>query len=86
MLGPLRDLMDCCWMRCVELGLDVVLDYGFWNRRDRDEIRAKAAALGAKCCLYSVSVPDQLAWSRIEKGHEEPHGSWFIDRNAFCPL
>ncbi len=26
MLVPVLDLVDRCWMRCVELGLDVVLD------------------------------------------------------------
>ena len=27
------------WTRCVELGLDVGLDLGFWSRRERDETR-----------------------------------------------
>jgi predicted kinase len=62
MLEPVRYLIERCWTRCAELGLDVVLDSGFWSRRDRDETRAKAAALGAEYRLYDVSVADEIAW------------------------
>jgi predicted kinase len=34
------------WPRCLELGIDVVLDFGFWYRQGRDETRAKIAAIG----------------------------------------
>jgi predicted kinase len=30
--------------RCLELGLNVVLDFGFWKRRERDAARVKVAA------------------------------------------
>jgi predicted kinase len=83
MLEPVRYLVECCWTRCVELGLDVVLDSGFWSRRDRDETRVKAAALGGECRLYSLSVPDDIAWARIEQRNRDLQDSWFIDRNAF---
>jgi predicted kinase len=83
MLVPVRYLIDCYWTRCVEVGLDVVLDSGFWTCRDRDETRAKAAALGAECRLYSLSVSDDIGWARIEKRNRNLQDSWFIDRNAF---
>ena len=39
------------------LGVDVVLDFGFWGRGERDDFRARAAALGAraKVCFLDVS-------------------------------
>lgn len=86
MLEPVKHLMDACWTRCVELGLDVVLDDGFWRRKDRDETRAKAEALGAQCRLYFLCVPDDVAWARIEKRNKDLQGSWLIDRNAFDTL
>lgn len=86
MLQPVRNLIDSCWTRCVELGLDVVLDNGFWSRKDRNETRAKAAILGADYCLYSLSVPDDIAWARVEQRNRDLQGSWFIDRNAFDVL
>src|SRR5438067_1710096 len=33
--------------RVLTLGLDVVLDWGFWSRAERDDYRARANALGA---------------------------------------
>lgn len=53
------------WPRCVELGLDVVLDLNFWTRQQRDEVRATAASLGATARLYRLACPDEEAWARI---------------------
>ena len=39
------------WSRCLELGLDVVLDFGFWTRRERDATREKILAIGAQARL-----------------------------------
>jgi predicted kinase len=86
MLAPVCDLIERCWTRCVELGLDVVLDDGFWHRKSRDETRAKTAALGAGYRLYFISTPDETAWARIEKRNQDLKGSYFIDRNAFNTL
>ena len=86
MLKPIRDLIEGCWTRCVELGLNVVLDNGFWSRRERNETRTKAVNLGANYRLYSLAVPDEIAWTRVEQRNRDLHGSWFIDRNAFETL
>jgi predicted kinase len=42
--------------RVLSLGVDVVVESGFWSRRERDEFRARAAALGAKSKLYFLEV------------------------------
>ncbi len=86
MLEPMLGLMERYWTRCLELGVDVVLDYGFWHRKSRDETRAKVASLGAQSRLYYLSVPDDVAWARIEKRNQDLQGSWFLDRNAFDTL
>ena len=31
------------WPRCLELGLNVVLDFGFWTRQERDVVRARSS-------------------------------------------
>lgn len=33
--------------RVLILGLDVILDFGFWGRSERDDFRSRAAELGA---------------------------------------
>jgi len=71
------------WPRCLELGLDVVLDLGFWSRSQRDETRAQIARIGAEVRLYRLSCSDEHAWQRIERRNADLNGSLFIARNTF---
>ncbi|HZC15226.1 MAG TPA: ATP-binding protein, partial [Caulobacteraceae bacterium] len=57
------DLIATQWARCLELGLDVVLDLGFWARAERDAVRTQVAALGADCRLYELTCPESEAWT-----------------------
>jgi predicted kinase len=71
------------WPRCLELGIDVVLDFGFWSRQERNETRAKISTIGAQTRLYRLACLDDEAWQRIEKRNANLQGSLTIDRNAF---
>jgi predicted kinase len=71
------------WPRCLELGLDVVLDFGFWWRQERDAVRAKVAAVGGQTRLYRLTCPEDEAWRRIEKRNTDLRGSLYIARNTF---
>lgn len=42
--------------RVLALGVDVILDNGFWTRAERDSRRARAAALGASTRLHYMDV------------------------------
>ena len=47
--------------RALELGTNVILDFGFWTRAERADFAAKAAALGATCQIRFDDVPlDEL--------------------------
>jgi hypothetical protein len=43
-------------LRALELGLDVVLDNGFWHRAERDTARTRATAVGAQTKLYYLDI------------------------------
>jgi len=43
--------------RALALGVDVILDNGFWSRAERDSCRARAHALGAETRLHYMDVP-----------------------------
>ena len=58
-------LIEATWTRCLELGLDVVLDLGFWSRSERDRTRVIVAQLGGKCRLYRLICSDEIARQRI---------------------
>jgi predicted kinase len=72
------------WPRCLELGVDVVLDFGFWSRSERDATRQKISTIGgAQARLYQLTCPEDEAWRRIEKRTADLQGSLLIDRNSF---
>jgi predicted kinase len=75
--------VDEIWPRCLELGVDVVLDFGFWNRQERDDTRAKISAFGAETRLYRLTCSEDEAWRRIKKRNTDLQGSLVIVRNTF---
>jgi hypothetical protein len=48
--------------RVLILGIDVILENGFWSRAERDDFRSRAMAAGAQTRLYFLDVPlDELS-------------------------
>jgi len=52
--------------RTLELGLNVVLDYGLWGRWERTEYRARAEAVGARVELHFLDLSLEELWRRVE--------------------
>ncbi len=52
--------------RALALGVDVVLENGFWTRADRDDYRDRARALGADVRLHYLDVPLEQLVRRLE--------------------
>jgi predicted kinase len=87
------ELLEPLWTRCLVLGLDVVLDYGFWSRKERDEVRALVARLGARACLYRLECPEDEARRRIDARNQADARSLYLApatydalRHRFEPL
>lgn len=77
-------LMEATWTRCVTLKMSVVLDFGFWSRRERDRVRGLVASLGGDAILYRLSCPDDVARQRIAKRNERLEASsLYISANTF---
>lgn len=56
------------WMvaeRALTLGINVILDFGFWSRVEREDFRARAARLGAGSEIYFLDAPRALLLSRL---------------------
>ncbi len=51
--------------RALALGIDVVIDWGVWSRQERDDYRARAAALGARVVLCFVDVHRSTNWCGV---------------------
>ncbi len=62
-------------LRQVAEGNDVVLDFGFWFRRQRDEFRALVAPLGIVPVTVYVATSLETILSRVG----DRHGRWADD-------
>jgi predicted kinase len=51
--------------RVLILGADVILDFGFWTRNERDEFRARSHDLGAGCRIHFADVSEERLLERI---------------------
>lgn len=56
----------------LRLGVSVVLDFGLWERIERDEMRSTARGLGVGVELHYLDVPPDELWRRIEARNSEP--------------
>lgn len=69
--AALEQLLEPLWRRCLELGVDVVLDHGFWRRAERDRTRRLVEQAGAIPCLYALSCPEHEARRRVARRNRE---------------
>ena len=51
--------------RALSLGINVILDFGFWSRSERDGFRSRAAALGAGVEVHFLDVPRPVLSARL---------------------
>lgn len=65
--------------RALALGLDVILDFGFWTRQERDEFRARARDLGVGFKIHFADVSEEVLLERIRARNAElPPGTFHI--------
>jgi len=59
--------------KALVLGLDVVLENGFWSKAEREMYRQRALALGATVKILFLDVPREELLARIEGRNQEPN-------------
>lgn len=64
-------------MRALELGINVVIDYGLWSRDERSALRQAAADIGAAVVIcYFELTPAEQRRRLDQRLAEAPHESW----------
>ena len=72
-------------LMALSLGRDVILDFGFWQRTDRDEARQKLSGYDSQ--MYLVVCDEDVAWGRVEARNNEPDAAHLlITRETFDSL
>ena len=65
--------------RVLMLGVDVILDFGFWTKRERDELRAKAHELDVRFRIHFADASEELLLERIRARNSQlPSGTFHI--------
>jgi len=72
--------------RALELGTNVILDYGFWAREQREDYRLRAKQLGVSSEVHYLDVPEEELLRRLEKRNSRPsQESFLISKQAMKP-
>ncbi len=69
--------------RNLALGTDVILDKGFWYKKDRENTRQAAAAIGAETKLYFLDAPIDVLRKRILTRSKGDQNYLWINDQAF---
>ena len=72
--------------RALKLGTNVILDYGFWAREEREDYRLRAKQLEASSEVHYLDVPEDELLRRLEKRNSRPsQESFLISEKAMTP-
>jgi predicted kinase len=58
--------------RALTLGLNVILDFGFWAKVEREDYRARARQLGAGSEIHFMDVPEAELFERLAARNAHP--------------
>lgn len=72
--------------RALELGTNVILDFGFWAREEREDYRLRAKRLGASSEVHFLDVSEEELLRRLEvRNSQPPQGSFHISEESMKP-
>ena len=72
--------------RALELGMNVILDYGLWAREEREDFRQRAKCLGASSEVHFLDVPKEELLRRLAVRNSQPSQvSFHISEESMIP-
>ena len=63
--------------RLLVLGTNVILDFGFWAREEREDFRSRAKQLGASSEVHFMDVPAEELLRRLAERNSQPSQDTF---------
>lgn len=77
------DQLMRCWPQVVRCGCSVVLDFAFWQRSRRDQVRAVAEELGVDVDLVALVCDPDVRRARVLRRTQVDPGAFVIDDGGF---
>ena len=72
--------------RALELGTNVILDFGFWAREEREDYRSRAKRLGASSEVHFLDMPKEELLRRLAVRNSQPsQESFHISEESMIP-
>jgi predicted kinase len=72
--------------RALESGTNVILDFGFWAREEREDFRQRAKRLGASSEVHFLDAPkDELLRQLAVRNSEPSQVSFHISEESMIP-
>jgi predicted kinase len=79
---PVESILWDLAVRVLALGVDVVLDFGFWSRIERENFRLRASRLGARSELHFLNVSEEVLVKRLAARNTRlPPGTFLVDES-----
>ena len=72
--------------RALQLGTNVILDFGLWAKEEREDFRARAKELGVSSEIHYLAVPEDELLERLRERNSRPsQRSFLISEEAMKP-
>ncbi len=83
--AKIEELMWEVAVKVLKIGCDVILDFGFWTKSERDEFRRKAHSLGADSKIHYMNVPNDVIRERLDARNQlaGKNAVFYVDRKDF---
>jgi predicted kinase len=79
--GRVEALQWALAQELLKAGQNVILEFGFWSRMERDRMRESARAMGARVELRYCRVPLDELWARLEARNQSlPEATFAVRR------
>jgi predicted kinase len=79
--SPVETLQWDVAKQVLSLGVNVILENGFWGREEREQYRSRAETLGAKVELHFLEVSLDELWQRLSKRNADlPSGAFVVTK------
>ena len=82
----IEELMWEVAVKVLKSGCDVILDFGFWTKSERDEFRRKAHSFGADCKIHYMNVPNDVIRQRLDARNQSAgeNAIFYVSKKEFA--